>query len=783
MNTEDKGLVLLDNGELTFINQDNNLINNRVEKIFEDSNGNIWMGTLNGLSKYGKIIFQIYGSSFINDDNSIMSISSYKDNVYLGTNAGLNILSGNVIVEKFEPRNSSIFAILHIDENEAWLGTYEGLIHKKGRNYTHIPGSIFMANQDDPEIITDVKTDGKKIYCASSGGLASYADGKYESLGTEQNLSVWGLEIDRENNIWCATVNGLGIYDGTTFRLYDTADGLPHYYCSDITFDREGYGWLATDRGISRILLNADRTLTCTNISIKDGLRSNIIFSILADKKGYIWAGHNLGVDRIDPSNMKITNYGAEEGFLPVETSLGAAVTTQDDEIWFGTVDGAVKYVPKNDVIQADPPKIYITNISFYNDSTPASNYAEGIDPIKSLPVNLTLPYNKNNLIFSYIGLHYTIVVKNRYMYYLKGYDSDWSEPTPEIETPRYPKVPPGRYTFMVKAANCDGVWSDPPAEFTFYIRPPFWQTWWCYTLEAIAVFFIFLLVMRLRERKLRHDKEVLTQKVKERTIEIEKNRDQIALQKKEITDSIEYAQKIQSAVLPKKEVIDEFLNEYFILYMPRDIVSGDFYWINKIGDKLVIVAADCTGHGVPGAFMSMLGISILNEISSQKQAMSSGKILDTLRDHLTRTLKQTGQDEEAKDGMDMALCIIDRNKMQMQYSGAYNPLLFVRNNELIVYKADKMPVGYHMGEMPPFTSHVIPFKQGDCFYIFSDGYADQFGGPDGKKFMSGKLRELLLEISPLPMSEQKAALNETIKSWMGINEQVDDILLMGIRL
>jgi len=787
LNTTENGVILIDQNELTFLDRNNNLIDNQIIKIFEDNNGNIWIATVNGISKYGKVVFQIFNDLFIHDDINVMSIAELDNTIYIGTNSGLNILHNDKLIKKFDrssglPFYPNIYSILPIDNKNIWLATREGFVHYHDDKFYFYPDTIFLRNEDEPEIITDLKILNNTIYCASSRGLASYSNKKFTNLTPDTDVAVWGIGIDAHNNIWCATVNGLAIYDGNTFHFYDTGDGLPHNYCNDITFDKEGNGWLATDKGLSKIKLHPNSTITCQNFSIKEGLKSDIIFSVLIDKMGFIWAGHNQGIDRINPVDYKVTNYGALEGFLPVETCLGAATTSLGDELWFGSVGGAVKYIPKNDFVYYDPPIVYITDISFYNDTSSILKYASGANEEDGLPINLILPHNKNNLIFNYIGLHYTIIEKNQYRYMLEGYDNDWSEPTHEIKTPPYRKIPPGRYTFKVLASNCDGVWTNIPATFSFEIRPPVWQTWWFYTLELLVAITVFILIIRMRERKLRHDKKVLTEKVRERTIEIEKQRDQISLQKKEITDSIEYAEKIQTAVLPKKEFIDKLLSEYFILFKPRNIVSGDFYWLNRIGDRIILVAADCTGHGVPGAFMSMLGISILNEIASQKQTIDAGRILDTLRDHLTRTLRQTGKEEDAKDGMDLALCIIDQLNHSMQFAGAYNPLVLIHNNEILIYKADKMPVGFHFGKMTPFTTQKIEIEKGDCIYLFSDGYADQFGGSEGKKFKSLCLRELLLEISPLPMSEQKIRLNETIENWKGINEQVDDILLIGIR-
>ncbi|MBN2524717.1 MAG: SpoIIE family protein phosphatase [Bacteroidales bacterium] len=791
LRTHENGLVFIKNNELLKINKNNNLVDNKPTKLFEDNNGNIWITSWNGLSKYGKIVFHIYNEGFVDKDKNIQSIASYENTIYAGTFSGLSILENNRIVKRYNKTNgitsdiTSIHSILIQSKKEIWLGTFGGLTKFNGNSFVYYPESVFE-NEDFPDCSWDIEAIKNDLYCASGRGLIHYNKKEYKLYNMTDGLAgdnIWNIEIDSNQNIWCATVNGLSVFDGKLFHNYDTSDGLTINYCHDIAFDKKGYAWLATDKGISRIRLNTDWSIDSRNILKEDGLYSENIFLITVDKKGYIWAGHNNGLDRIDPNDFSMNHYGPMEGFLPVENSLGAVTQTKDGNIWFGTADGVVKYIPKNDIIRNDPPQTYITGVNLYNDTTSLLRFASGKDSIHQLPIDLELKYNKNNLIFSYVGLHYTIVEKNRYRYKLEGYDNYWSEPTAETQTSPYRKIPPGKYTFQVIASNCDGVWNKEPTTFSFEIRPPFYQTWWFYAIEAIFGISLFILIIRYRERKLRHDREVLAQKVKERTIEVEKQRDQIALQKKEITDSIVYAEKIQTAVLPNNEYIDKLLKDYFILFKPRDIVSGDFYWIDGYRNKTIVVAADCTGHGVPGAFMSMLGISILNEVADPANNYEAGQILDTLRNHLTTTLWQTGKEEDAKDGMDLSLCIIDFQNKRLQFAGAYNPLVLIRQNEIIVYKGDKMPVGYHQAKISEFTTHKINLIKSDCLYMFSDGYADQFGGADGKKFKSSNFRELLLEINNLSMSEQKVKLNETIEDWKGINEQVDDILVIGIRI
>lgn len=267
------------------------------------------------------------------------------------------------------------------------------------------------------------------------------------------------------------------------------------------------------------------------------------------------------------------------------------------------------------------------------------------------------------------------------------------------------------------------------------------------------------------------------------RHVELKKAYDIIEEINRDMTASINYASRIQRAILPDPESIKGFSEKLFILYMPKDIVSGDFYWFARQEGKLVIVAADCTGHGVPGALMSMLGISFLEEIINFRKITGSGQILNELRKEVQRALHQKGSGEIQKDGMDICLCVIDGNKNLLEYSGAYNNLYLIRNGELLEYPADRMPIGIFDTSDTLFRTNEITISQGDILYMFSDGYADQFGGPGNKKFKYSHLKELLLAIHNLPLMEQKKRLEKAFFDWKGDNSQLDDVLLMGYKI
>lgn len=256
--------------------------------------------------------------------------------------------------------------------------------------------------------------------------------------------------------------------------------------------------------------------------------------------------------------------------------------------------------------------------------------------------------------------------------------------------------------------------------------------------------------------------------------------RDQIAYQKKHITDSIMYAKRIQTALIPSLELFSDKL-EHFVLYKPLAIVSGDFYWVSTVENKQIIICADCTGHGVPGAFMSMLGVTMLNEIVNNKHIIMPDQIIENLRQGVIKSFNQVVDEDSIKDGMDIAVCTVDFENKTLWFSGANNPLYLIRNHELVHYRGDKMPVAIHY-RMQPFTLHKINITKGDKFYIFSDGFVDQFGGTRQKKFMSNQFKETLVALDDVPMLKQVEKLNEIFEEWRGDSPQIDDVTLIGIR-
>jgi serine phosphatase RsbU (regulator of sigma subunit) len=336
----------------------------------------------------------------------------------------------------------------------------------------------------------------------------------------------------------------------------------------------------------------------------------------------------------------------------------------------------------------------------------------------------------------------------------------------------------------MVRACNSDGTCNIQPASYKFFIAPPFWQTAVFYILVILFAIFGIYVFDKIRTKKLKEAKKILEEKVNERTEELAGKNAELAEKNKDITDSIRYAKRIQEAILPLDTTIKSHLPNSFIFAKPKDIVSGDFYWVDKKDDQILFAAVDCTGHGVPGAFMSIVGHNILTQSVRESATIIPSLLLDKLNKGVSETLNQTSEDSKLRDGMDIALCTINFKTLELQYAGAYNPLFIVRGGEFIEVKGDNIAIGsYIENQTNKYNNHKIQLQKGDTIYVFTDGYVDQFGGPDGKKFKLPQFKTMLSTMSGVPLEQQQQIIEKAIEEWRGRLQQVDDILIIGVRV
>jgi serine phosphatase RsbU (regulator of sigma subunit) len=360
----------------------------------------------------------------------------------------------------------------------------------------------------------------------------------------------------------------------------------------------------------------------------------------------------------------------------------------------------------------------------------------------------------------------------------------DWSEVT-ESQSALYPRIEDGEYTFLLKAFGANGATNIIPVSFTIKVKLPVWKTWWFITLGVIIIILSVIVIIKYREKKQREIQEYLEQRLDERTREVVEQKEEIETKNRDITDSINYAQRIQASILPPIKRLQLNFSGSFIFYQPRDIVSGDFYWFDRINDnKFIIVCADSTGHGVPGAFMSMIGTTLIKDICMREEINSPSAILRELDHELRATLNQNIDVEQSNDGMDIIVCEINIKTDYLRYASAMRPMIVYRNGEQIYVKGSRSSVGgQYDKEDKIFKDEGIQLDKGDLLYMFSDGYPDQFGGSVGKKFKMARLKNLLRDINQKPMEEQYEYVKSTFNLWREDFEQVDDVLFMGIKI
>jgi Serine phosphatase RsbU, regulator of sigma subunit len=432
---------------------------------------------------------------------------------------------------------------------------------------------------------------------------------------------------------------------------------------------------------------------------------------------------------------------------------------------------------------------------NFVKDEKGKRRYPMNINPAPKPP---EFNYKYNSLSFFWTTPYMVQEEDILYSYKLEGFENDWSK-WDKVSYKDYTNLPFGKYTFHVKGITFTNI-ETAEASYSFNILKPWYLTPWMIFLYIIATILAVFGIIAAYTKRLKNENIRLEGIVAERTAVVVK-------QKEELESSIHYASRIQMALLPSQKILSENIKNNFVLFKPRDIVSGDFYWMTKKNERLYVVAADCTGHGVPGAFMSLLGMSFLDEIIGKQPAPRADVILNQLRLHVTDSLKQVGGDDEAKDGMDLALLVIDFTNQNIEFSAAYNPCFRVRrlaDNEAGKYEdnsfekpdgtisdgkylletiyASKMPIGISSRMNEDFVFYDWPLEKGVSYYLFSDGYIDQFGGEQGRKFMKKNFKKLILEIQDYPMNKQKELLEKNLKDWMGQSPQIDDILVMGIR-
>jgi len=810
------------------------LPSNWVASLFEDRSGLIWIGTDRGLAKV-----PVWGCNFKHISLSSSDAGEFNINAILQAKNGtfwFGAWGGGLI--RFDPEknefktylrgddpnsisNNNVWEIKEDKEGRIWIGTGDGLdcldpisgVMTKYKRKFDDDNSLIHNNVS--ALLIDSKN---RIWVGSWGeGLSVLDETRTRYLRFKNDESKNGsisddfinaIFEDSKHRIWIATAKGgVNLYhdDGSFSVLKPNSTKFSiNNNIESIAEDKKGRIWLGSNGG--GLICYTPEKNEIRYFTQKNGLASDIVHRILLDDKGDLWISTNNGLAYLNLKTEQFKCFYEDDGLQANEFNRGA-FKCGNGSLYFGGSNGVSFFDPSKITLNSHVPRVVLTSFKKYNTEYPINKLIK--DSI------LILSYKDDVVSFEYAALDYLLPDKNHYQYKLEGLDTAWVDAGSRRFT-TYVNLPPGDFVFRVKACNNNGVWNEEGLSLKIRILPPFWHTWWFYLICLCFALLIGFVYTKIRVRRFNHIQRRLEKMVNQKTAELlhqkniveEKNieilnqkkeieiqklaveeqrdfvtqqRDLIIEQNQELTDSIQYAKRIQTAMMNKEEDFLNISDDYFILFKPREIVSGDFYLFVQKGDLSYIAVADCTGHGIPGAFMSVLGISSLSEIINQRLETNSAKVLEKLRAKVIRALHQTGQIYEAKDGLDLAFCIIDHQTNKLSFAGANHSLYIIRNNELLITKGDPLPIGIYFKDLP-FTNFTIDLKEGDSIYMLTDGYADQFGGDKGRKYMQKTFRELLLSNSYLPMSEQKKRLDQSFYDWKGDYAQIDDVLILGFR-
>ncbi|HRG59238.1 MAG TPA: SpoIIE family protein phosphatase [Bacteroidia bacterium] len=826
------GLIIVDkNGRVVLqLNKQNGLNSDVVNHTFEDNQGNLWMSTENGINLAMYALPMRTFSQFGNISGKAERFVKFNNQIYLATSTGIyNFNKDKNVFEKNKFPAIQVWDLTVAEQNKVLLAATANGIYSLTTEGSKL---IFSDFQNIFKILKSRVV--PNLYYAShwKGIFAfSFNKGVFEYKGEISNLNAAIILIheDKKGNLLLSSQNDGLYYVETSKSSFKSEKN----HCNMVQFTQENglpnlsYNWATEVNG--EILVSTsigvyhfDKNVALEELSLQEisklkftkyddlspfdkNFEVQIYKEIEKDDKGNIYANFSLyknGSYVLGTYNKAKKSWQLKPFSIIAKEKI-ENIFPDNNQVWYGGTDVVYCYNKLSKYNYENTYNAQINEVFSTSDTIFSGNYFTTISVGDSLMNKIALiqpeeliksfSYKNNDFTFHFSATSYIANNPTQYSCFLEGEDQKWSDWSIE-SSKTYMNLYEGKYIFKVKAKNVFGTEST-VATYEFTILPPWYRTILAFIIYAVlAVAFVIGVVVLFTRN--------LNRIIKKQTAELQQQKDEIEHKNKEITDSIYYAKRIQDAIMPSNEYIKNMFADSFVFFKPKDIVSGDFYWANLRENTAILTAVDCTGHGVPGAFMSMMGNDYLSDIIVDSKTSDPAEILNLLRSGIIKALKQRGESGESKDGMDMALININKETLMLEYAGANNPLYIVRNKNLseipnaIVYgegdskqnlyeiKGNKFPVGIHMGTtLQQFTKHPIQLIKGDAIYLFSDGYADQFGGPSGKKLKYNQFKKYILESMFLTMEEQRIYLEQKLNDWQGELEQVDDVLVIGIRI
>lgn len=833
ISTEDKGAYEMILDEQNFVVQelltpDLNLRDLFINDIYEDTKGDVWIST-NGTGLYQlcksksgiceKVIqFNEGGLDKIKSINR--SIKDREGNLWIASNDGGLVKLVNSYFSYYKLGDISevqmALSILPLNDEDLWIGTEEKVLRcgilpwKVKESYGESKG---LPNS---KYISMCKGDDGRIWTGNSNGQLFYKNSdedkfrEFELIKNARGKNINHLAFDGKRLVASTSIGVFIIEDMKISQILTMGEGLPHDWVNMAVFDDQNNIWFATQSkylsylpfGSDKVLWEIDQVMNSSNNSSllidskqnfwvgtkgsglyqnendslvnfnveNSNIFKNYVNSTFLDVKNQIWISHRGGLSRFDPVNLSIKRFDDIEG-EHLNFSDNSIAQDKNDNVWFGTDDGVLRYAPEMESKIEVAPILNLNDLIINDTQYEADQFIE-------------LPFKSDYRIkINYLGLSFKDSQSVQYSYRLLGSDENWSEPTTNSDVP-FNRLVPGQYTFEVRTVNSEGLPNSEVKSVQFSIDKPFYWKWWFYLLVASVLFVVVRYIVIRRERFLKRNQEYLTNELDERTKEVVEQKEILERTNQDITDSIEYAKKIQTAILPPPNSLNEYFSSSFVFYKPRDIVSGDFYWVREMGEYVILACADCTGHGVPGAFMSLIGSSLLREISSKKEIQKPSHAIQRMDDEINKLLNRKDSRFGVSDGMDMTVVEYNKATNFMRISSAKRPFVLIKDGEQQTFSGDRFSVGGFQDDVvKEFTDHEFQLKKGDRFYLYSDGYVDQFGGDRGKKLKHKGFLETIAELQSTQLSEQRNLMKKKFTSWINGYEQIDDVIVIGVEV
>jgi ligand-binding sensor domain-containing protein/serine phosphatase RsbU (regulator of sigma subunit) len=806
------------------------LAGDAILSIYEDQAGIIWIGTEgSGLNKFdrSRTKFGIYNVATNGlTDNLIRCV--YEDRfgiLWIGTQTGLNKLDRSLSYANSdnEHKGNIVYKIFEDRDRNVWVATSAGLFKysnptaslslPKGKRYVHNPqdntslsgNPVRVFFQDSKgRIWLGTEYNGLNLYLPEIEGFKRYEHDPLDPKSISSNR-VKGILEDRNGTFWISTHGGgLNRFNPETgeFIAYKTDPNEPYSISTNRVYptyeSEQGDLWVLTNGGGLNKMIDREKG-SFIHYTESDGLPNNVLYEVLPDSKGNLWFSTNNGLSKFSPRDTLFTNFNIQDGLQSNEFNAGAAFKNSKGEMFFGGINGLNYFHP--DKIEANDYRapVIFTDFKLGNKSVQVGAEGSVLNRHISRADTIYLRHDQNSFSFEFAALHYSFPERNRYKYKLEGFDPTnyWTETN--TGTAIYTNIDPGTYTFKVFGSNSDGVFTKEPIKVVIVIQKPWYRESWALGSASVLVFLLVYLIYKIRVYRVERKKKILEDKVQERTFEletekanVEKQRNLLEEANRKITGSIRSAQRIQDAIIPSNAEFDLAFDEYFIYFKPRDIVSGDFYWCTHTDTSSILAVVDCTGHGVPGAFMSVVGFALLEQNVKVKKIIEPAQILTEMNQEIIEWLKQDqiiahdhGPSLKSREGMDLALINLDLKNRKVIFAGAKNSIFMVNGRNTQEIKGDKFSIGGTMlhNEEKVFTNHFLAPEKGTMIYLTTDGFWDQFGGTENKKYSKSKFKQLLERIHELPAQEQREVLDKTYQNWKGLQKQIDDVLVIGIRI